>query len=361
MRSIRSSRRAYMIGVTVGQTNIFFFDADGQQIAGFDIAVTRDLNGVRAALKQTLPDADIRIEGVGDGVVLSGSAASPAKRSRPSISPRGWSATAPRSSTASPSRPRPGHAQGDGRRSAARRHQAARHRSDRQLNYGTAVVNFNTSNPFSGNGQPLEQHAIRPARSTACHATLRAMERAGVIRTLAEPNLTAISGETANFHRRRRIPDPERTVLRHHQVAADLPTADRVQEIRRQPDLHAGRAVGRPHQPQGHDRSVRSLDRKRDDAVQVPGSTQTLTIPSIQTRRAETTVEIPSGGSLAMAGMIQEQTKQQINGLPGLMQIADPRHAVQEPRLRQPPDRTDGAGDALYRARGRAEGSVAAR
>ncbi len=53
----------------------------------------------------------------------------------------------------------------------------------------------------------------------------------------------------------------------------------------------------------------------------VPGSTQTLTIPSIRTRRAETTVEIPSGGSLAMAGMIQEQTKQQINGIPGLMQL----------------------------------------
>ena len=47
----------------------------------------------------------------------------------------------------------------------------------------------------------------------------------------------------------------------------------------------------------------------------------TLTIPSIKTRRAETTVEIPSGGALAMAGMIGEQTKQQINGIPGLMQL----------------------------------------
>ncbi len=53
----------------------------------------------------------------------------------------------------------------------------------------------------------------------------------------------------------------------------------------------------------------------------VPGSTQTLTIPSISTRRAETTVEIPSGGSLALAGMIQQKTKQQINGVPGLMQL----------------------------------------
>ena len=49
--------------------------------------------------------------------------------------------------------------------------------------------------------------------------------------------------------------------------------------------------------------------------------TTTLTIPSIKTRRAETTVEIPSGGSLAMAGMIHEQTKQQLNGMPGLMNL----------------------------------------
>jgi pilus assembly protein CpaC len=46
-----------------------------------------------------------------------------------------------------------------------------------------------------------------------------------------------------------------------------------------------------------------------------------LTIPSIRTRRADTTLEIPSGGAMAMAGMLQEQTRQQINGLPGLMQL----------------------------------------
>jgi pilus assembly protein CpaC len=73
---VRSAQRAYIIGATVGQTNIVFFDSTGQQIAAYDIAVTRDLNGVRAALKQSLPNADIRIEGVGDGVVLSGSASS---------------------------------------------------------------------------------------------------------------------------------------------------------------------------------------------------------------------------------------------------------------------------------------------
>ncbi len=46
-----------------------------------------------------------------------------------------------------------------------------------------------------------------------------------------------------------------------------------------------------------------------------------FTVPSIKTRRAETTLEIPSGGSMAMAGLIQDQTKQAINGLPGLAQV----------------------------------------
>ena len=46
-----------------------------------------------------------------------------------------------------------------------------------------------------------------------------------------------------------------------------------------------------------------------------------VTIPSIKTRRAETTLEIPSGGAMAMAGLIAEQTKQAINGLPGLAQL----------------------------------------
>src|SRR4030088_2430936 len=72
---VRSPQRAYIIGAAVGQTNVVFFDADGQQVASYDIAVKRDLNGVRAALKQTLPG--ISIEGVGDGVMLTGSVSSP--------------------------------------------------------------------------------------------------------------------------------------------------------------------------------------------------------------------------------------------------------------------------------------------
>ena len=66
---VRTPRRAYIIGVKVGQTNIYFFDAEGKQLMAFDIAVTRDLNGIRAALKKALPNCDIEIEALGAHIV----------------------------------------------------------------------------------------------------------------------------------------------------------------------------------------------------------------------------------------------------------------------------------------------------
>ncbi len=54
-----------------------------------------------------------------------------------------------------------------------------------------------------------------------------------------------------------------------------------------------------------------------DNSISISG----VSVPSLKTRRAETTLEIPSGGSMAMAGLIQEQTKQAVNGLPGIDQV----------------------------------------
>ncbi len=189
---VRSSRRVYMIGVKIGQTNIFFFDADGKQIAGFDIAVTRDLNGVRAAIKQTLPDADIRIEGVGDGVMLSGSAASPAESQQAFDLASRLVGDGTKVVNGIAVR---------GRDQVMLKVTVAEVQRDviKQLgidlsgsfNYGTAVVNFNTSNPFSATGQPISGNNII-GNFKNVNATLRAMERAGVVRTLAEPNLTTI-------------------------------------------------------------------------------------------------------------------------------------------------------------------------
>jgi len=317
---VRSSRRVYIIGVAIGQTNIFFFDADGKQIAGFDIAVKRDLNGVRAALKQAIPDANIQIEGVADGVMLTGSAASPAESQQAyDLAARLVGA-------------------GDkvvngiavrGRDQVMLRVTVAEVRRDviKQLgidlsgsiNYGSAVVNFNTTNPFSANGGPLSESFLTGAFPNVT-ATIRAMERAGVIRTLAEPNLTAISGETATFMAGGEFPIPNGLscdTTRSPPLCQPQLTFKKfgVSLVFTPVVLSEGRISLKVMT------EVSDLSTENAMTLQVTGSTTSLTVPSIQTRRADTTVEIPSGGTLALAGMIQEQTKQAINGIPALMQV----------------------------------------
>jgi pilus assembly protein CpaC len=189
------------------------------------------------------------------------------------------------------------------------------------LNYGSAVISLNSSNSFTAAGvSPTSSLTGNWGVNPNINATLNAMERAGVIRTLAEPNLTAISGETATFVAGGEFPIPSglscdttktppvcQPQIDYKKFGVGLTFTPIV--------LSAGRISLKVQT------EVSDLSLENAITLSVPGSTTPLTVPSIRTRRAETTVEIPSGGSLALAGMIQEQTKQAINGLPGLMQI----------------------------------------
>jgi pilus assembly protein CpaC len=318
---VRSARRAYLIGAAIGQTNVFFFDAEGRQIAGFDIAVKRDLNGMRAALRQLLPQADVRLEGVGEGVMLSGSVAS-AGESQQAYDLAGRLVGDPNKVVNSLTIH--GRDQVMLKVTVAEVQRSIIKQLGIDLNgsvgYGTTMVNFNTDNPFSAFGQPLS-NTFLTGSFKSINATLRAMERAGVLRTLAEPNLTAISGESAVFQAGGEFP-----ILGGYsctQVTGSTASTCQPQILYKKFGvglnftpvvLSEGRISLRVMS------EVSELTNDNGFPVVQPNG-QTVTIPAIKTRRAETTLEIPSGGSLAMAGMIQEQTKQQINGIPGLMQL----------------------------------------
>ena len=317
---VRSAQRAYIIGAAVGQTNIIFFDSAGQQIAAYDIAVKRDLNGARAALKQILPNSDIQIEGLGDGVILTGTAANPIEAQQAgdlaarlaggvdkvvnSIAVRGRDQVMLKVTVAEVAR------------SVIK--QLGIDLSG-QLNYGTAVVNFNNSNPFTVTGQPLvANNAITTSfgSTPSVTATLRAMESAGVTRTLAEPNLTAISGESATFIAGGEFPIPTGVTCQTTAAGAVGQCAPSIAYKKFGISLNFTPVVlteGRI--------SLRVMTEvsevSNDNSITVTG----ITVPSVKTRRAETTLEIPSGGSMAMAGLIQDQTKAAINGLPGLSQL----------------------------------------
>jgi pilus assembly protein CpaC len=314
---VRSTRRAYLIGVAVGQTNIFFFDAEGKQIAGFDVAVTRDLNGVRAMLGKMFPAGEVRVDGVGDGVMLTGSVANAAESQQAyDLVSRlvGGSEKVVNNLTIR------------GRDQVMLKVTVAEVQRDviKQLgidlngsiSYGSAVLNFNNSNPFTALGQPLVDGNAIAGSFKSVTATLRAMERAGVIRTLAEPNLTAVSGESANFLAGGEFPVPAGYTC--DPITKNCQLAIQFKKF----------GVGLNFTPVVMSEGRISLrvltevsELSNENSIQLVQGSSTQTIPSIKTRRAETTVEIPSGGALALAGMIQEQTKHQISGLPGLMNL----------------------------------------
>ncbi|MBR0708129.1 MULTISPECIES: type II and III secretion system protein family protein [Bradyrhizobium] len=320
---VRSAQRAYIIGASVGQTNIVFFDSAGQQIAAYDIAVKRDLNGVRAALKQVLPNSDIQIDGLGEGVVLTGSVASPMEAQQANELAARLAGGADKVVNSIVVR---------GRDQVMLKVTVAEVQRNivkqlgidlsANLNYGTSVVSFTNSNPFTALGRNLvDGNNLTTKFGTSVQATLRAMETAGVIRTLAEPNLTAISGESATFIAGGEFPVPAGyacdptthvcttqisfkkfgislnftpVVLTEGKISLRVMTE--VSELSNENSITLSQAV-------------------------TSTSVNSLTVPSIRTRRAETSLEIPSGGAMAMAGLIQQQTKQAVSGLPGLMQL----------------------------------------
>jgi pilus assembly protein CpaC len=150
------------------------------------------------------------------------------------------------------------------------------------------------------------------------------MEQAGVIHTLAEPSLTAISGETATFVAGGQFP-----ILNGYSCSATSTTPGA--PVTCQPAItfkNFGVSLNfTPIVLSGGRISLKVMTEVSDLSsnnslvITEPGTTATATIPSIRTRRADTTVEIPSGGSLALAGMIQNTTRHNINGFPGLMEL----------------------------------------
>jgi pilus assembly protein CpaC len=316
---VRSAQRAYIIGSSVGQTNIVFFDSAGQQIAAYDIAVTRDLNGIRGALKQALPNADIRIEGLGEGVMLSGSAATPIEAQQAgdlaarlvggpdkvlnSIAVRGKDQVMLKVTVAEVARSIIKQMGID---------------LTANLTYGTSAVTFNNSNPFTSNNGPLVAGnslatSFGGGTTPSVTATLRAMESAGVVRTLAEPNLTAISGESATFIAGGEFPIPTGVTCQTTAAGSVGQCAPSISFKKFGVSLNFTPVVLTEGRISLHVMSEVS-EVSTDNSINISG----ISVPSIKTRRAETTLEIPSGGAMAMAGLIQQQTKQAINGLPGL-------------------------------------------
>jgi pilus assembly protein CpaC len=135
---------------------------------------------------------------------------------------------------------------------------------------------------------------------------IEALERTGMMRTLASPNLTALSGETASFLAGGEFP---------------IPMSGRDGEIKVE---FKSFGVSTKFKPLVMSDGRISLSISAEvselttEGAVVSGN---IAIPALKVRRAETTLEMPSGGTLAMAGMLSDDTRQSVEGLPGLKNV----------------------------------------
>ncbi|MBE7244071.1 MAG: pilus assembly protein N-terminal domain-containing protein [Actinomycetospora chiangmaiensis] len=132
---------------------------------------------------------------------------------------------------------------------------------------------------------------------------LNALNAEGLATLLAEPNLTAMSGETASFSAGGEVPV---VVITNNSVSINYKPYGVI--MRMTPTLLSPNRISLRIAPEVSDLS-------QDGAVTLDGGSS---IPAFKVRRAETTIELASGQSFALAGMLSVKQNQQVDGLPGL-------------------------------------------
>ena len=229
----RTSRRLYVFAKEVGETNIFVFDADGNQIVSLDLVIERDIEGVEGFIKKFVPGSDVKVEMINDNVILTGTVPTPQAATRvvelAGAFITGGEATTGQFDDQNSSSNGSGtvfNFGGDEDRRASSIVNLLQIEGEDQVylkvtiaeiqrtivkqlgvnmsavgGIGSIVTGAITdyTNVFNKNLSSTGLAARWGQGTESVQALLNAMDQAGVMRTLAEPTLTAISGETASF------------------------------------------------------------------------------------------------------------------------------------------------------------------
>jgi pilus assembly protein CpaC len=338
---VRSAHRLYIAAVANGQTTIFAMGRDNRQIAVLEVSVGRDVGELQDLIHAALPDADITVKTVADTIILMGSVASAGEAQKAidiatgfvgtsvvgggtSAAPTATSGSGTSTSVnfSSSGVPLSGKVINSltirGLDQVSLRVTVAEIRRDIVKQLGVTLNGVNGQNsidlnpPFAINGALATSQAVlgwmNGGRSLS--ATLQAFERDGVARTLAEPTVTAISGESAKFLAGGEVPVPAgescqggicSLTFAYEPVGVSLNFTPII--------LSPGRIQLRI--------ATEVTDIDHEQQLTIAGTS----IPAFQTRKNETTVELPSGGSIVSAGLLSTQTQQAVNGVPGLMNL----------------------------------------
>lgn len=327
---VKTPRRIFLMSLKAGQTNALFLDAQGVQITNLQISVGSEVGDLNRQITQQLPGSHITASALSDNIVLSGTAASAQDAGRAQTMAQGF-ATAPTKVINNIAIDQRQQVLIQVRVSEMSR-SISKQFGINALAVGTAAgvpVVVQTDNQFSLAGRALSNMlaSIGNTSVPSCVSTgsacptqaagvLQAMEQVGLVHTLAEPNLTAVSGESAKFLAGGEFPVPVARDIQGNITVDYKPFG--VGLAFTPVVLSAGRISLQI--------STEVSELTNTGALTVSGgagasSGAGLTLPALAVRRTETTVELPSGGSIAIGGLIQQQTKQNFNGLPGIKDL----------------------------------------
>ncbi|AZO16840.1 type II and III secretion system protein family protein [Mesorhizobium sp. M2A.F.Ca.ET.043.05.1.1] len=348
----RTARRIYLFGKAVGETNIFVFGPNGEQIVSLDLAVERDVAGLEDYLKRFIPSSQIKVELLNDNVVLTGMVDTPLDAKRAvdlaTIFVSGGEATTGQYSQTAAG----GSVNGgvdinnpDQERRVSKIVNLLQIIGDDQVTLKVTVAEVSRSvmkqlgvnmlasggsngiswaalsDPYMGLGKPLSNAGLSIS-SSGLQSYINAMEQSGVMKTLAEPTLTAVSGEKATFKvggEYNIVKSVSANVSTDNQTGLQNYSLDKIEY-----------GIGLEFQPvvlsPGRiSLKVRTSVSEPTTEGSVSASTDNRNIGmnalSLRKRLADTTVELPSGGSMMIAGLVRDDLRQAVTGLPGLTKI----------------------------------------
>lgn len=359
---LHSPRRITVIGLAPGETDAVFLDGAGRQILTLRIRVDAGVSALQDTLSRIVPGADIRAEAVNDSIILTGVVASPAMAAR-AQQVAGAFVSSPEKvmnmitvagSDQVTLRVRVVEIQRSVIKQLGFDLSAVVGRvGDTQFLLGQAAsfaVNGGLLGGFNGGysldttrnyqlerpcgpGFPADAmcpFVVRGPQDAAnwdtaqegsgmgsddlnqADARIKAFERVGLIRTLAEPNLTSVNGESATFLAGGEFPvvvgrDTDGTILTEYKPYG-------VSLGFRPVVLSEGRISMQI--------TVEVSELTNNGAITIgAGTTSALTLSGLNVRRVQNTVELPSGGSMMIAGLLQENTRQNIDAFPGMMSV----------------------------------------
>lgn len=316
---MRTKQRAIVQGVSGGDTNIFFMDQANRTITVLNLKISQPRsdvgNALEAALARVIPGSNLRVESVilndtANRVVITGTVLSGddlQKATQIAVQFAGDVENVANIATVV------GSQQVMLQVTVAEVNREAVKQLGINLS-GTAIIGAATlglqnnpslggaSNVITGNGFSV----AGSLGGLTLSAQLRALERNSALRTLAEPNLTAISGQEAEFLAGGEFPVPTQV------DSGDITYEFKEFGVRLKftPTVKSNGIIGLV------------VDTKVSEPTTEGGfSVGGVTIPATKRREARTTVELGAGETLAIAGLMQDSVRQQINKLPGLGDI----------------------------------------